>query len=216
MSPKFTKTLLDLASPEERVAKAAQLEKFFGGRLGIVPTPTKRQALIRLINQIREDDPTAFNGNYAPDVTEEQLVEYLTSGRMLVPNTDDIKPEDYNSKFKDTFMPVETAIEKTPIGQKENVASYFTGLNEGVERTYAGRTFTEQQDLKMGQDQTVAMQETQPEAPAPEPSAPVQIGKPAATQTAQTEMPQIQYENVFPNDPLGELIAKRNQLRRNV
>jgi hypothetical protein len=216
MSPKFTKTLLDLASPEERVAKAAQLDKFFGGKLGIVPTPKKRQALIRLINQIREDDPAAFNGDYAPDVTEEQLVEYLTSGRMLVPNTDDIKPEDYNSKFKDTFMPVETAIEKTPIGQKENVASYFTGLNEGVERTYAGRTFTEQQDLKMGQDQTVAMQETQPEAPAPEPSAPVQIGKPAATQTAQTEMPQIQYENVFPNDPLGELIAKRNQLRRNV
>ena len=32
----------------------------------------------------------------------------------------------------------------------------------------------------------------------------------------ETEMPQIQYENVFPNDPLGELIAKRNQLRRNV
>ena len=216
MSPKFTKTLLDLASPEERVAKAAQLDKFFGGRLGIVPTPKKRQALIRLINQIREDDPTAFNGNYAPDVTEEQLVEYLTSGRMLVPNTDNIKPEDFNSKFRDTFMPVETAIEKTNIEQKENVASYFTGLNDGIERTYAGRTRAEQQDLKMGEEETTAIQETQPETPTPEPRAPVQIGDPAATQMAQSEPAQIEYENIFPNDPLGELIAKRNQLRRNV
>lgn len=221
MNPKFAKSILELMSPEERVAKAAKLDKFFGSNLG-VPTPKKRQALIRLINQIAEDDPTAFKGEYAPNVTEEQLIEYLTSSRIMVPNTDEVKPSDLNSKIRETFLPNSTAYAKAPPEEKINLEGYFNGIADGVERTYANRTKLEQQDFVeaqrtgrpiIGEAPVIgtAPVEEQSAAPVNVADAPVQIGN-EQPQTTQTETPQIAYQNIFPNDPLGALIERRNQM----
>ena len=153
-----------------------------------------------------------------PDVTEEMVINYLTSGKMIVPNTDNVKPSDINSKYKESFMPKTTAFEKAPIEEKNNLAGLHQGIKDGVERTYANRTLLEQQEVNAAKENGEVIPEQIAEAPE---ANPVQIGSnepqavvpQAQTQAKPPEIPTLNYQSIFPNDPLGEMIAKRNELR---
>ena len=218
MSPRVATDLLEVLTPAQKIEKAGLKNKLglpFGLNLGFT-TPKKRDALIRLTNQISNDDPTAFEGKYVPEVTEEMLINYLTSGKMIVPNTNNVKPSDINSKYRESFMPKTTTFQKAPIEEKNNLAGLHQGIKDGVERTYANRTLSEQQDVNAAKERGEVIPEQVTETPE---FNPVQIGNnepqviaPQA-QTSAAEIPTINYQSIFPNDPLGEMIAKRNELR---
>jgi ribosomal protein L35AE/L33A len=181
-------------------------------------TPKKRQALISLVNQISNDDPTAFEGKYVPEVTEEMVINYLTSGKTIVPNTDNVKPSDINSKYRESFMPKTTAFEKAPVEEKNNLTGLHQGIRDGVERTYANRTLIEQQDVRAAEERGEVISEQVAEAPKVNSvqignNEPQTIAPQAQAQTRPPEVPTLNYQSIFPNDPLGEMIAKRNELR---
>ena len=218
MSPTVARNLLEVLTPAQKAAVAANKNKMnipFGITFGMT-TPKKRQALISLVNQISNDDPTAFEGKYVPEVTEEMVINYLNSGKMIVPNTNNIKPSDINSKFKDSFLPKTTTFEKAPVEEKNNLAGLDQGIRDGVERTYANRTLVEQQDVRAAEERGEAAPQQVTETPDFDP---VQLGSgepqtiSPQVQTSMPEVPTMDYTSIFPNDPLGEMIAKRNELR---
>ena len=218
MSPKVASNLLEVLTPDQKAAKIANKNKMsipFGITFGL-NTPKKRQALVSLVNQLSNDDPTAFEGKYVPEVTEEMVINYLTSGKIIVPNTDNVKPSDINSKYRESFMPKTTSFQKAPIEEKNNLAGLHQGIKDGVERTYANRTLSEQQEVNAAKENGEVIPEQVAEAPE---ANPVQIGnnEPQAVapqaQARPPEIPTLNYQSIFPNDPLGEMIAKRNELR---
>ena len=223
MSPRIASDLLEVLTPLQKIEKAGLKNKIglpFGLNFGLT-TPKKRDALVRLTNQLSNDDPTAFEGKYVPEVTEEMLINYLTSGKMIVPNTDEVKPSDINSSFRESFMPKASAFEKAPIEEKNNLAGLHQGIKDGVERTYANRTLLEQQDVNAAKERGEVVPEQVAEAPVFDPT---QLGntetQPVGTQGQAPvnvpQPPQISYQSVFPNDPLGQMIEERNKLRKGI
>lgn len=220
MSPKIASSLLEVLTPAQKAAAIANKNKMnipFGITFGMT-TPKKRQALISLVNQISNDDPTAFEGKYVPEVTEEMVINYLTSGKMIVPNTDNVKPSDINSKYRESFMPKTTAFQKAPIEEKNNLAGLHQGIKDGVERTYANRSLLEQQEVNAAKERGEVIPEQVAETSEINPvqignNEPQTIAPQAQAQTRPPEVPTLNYQSIFPNDPLGEMIARRNELR---
>tara|TARA_R100000234_G_scaffold109828_2_gene81891 strand:+ start:14067 stop:17372 length:3306 start_codon:yes stop_codon:yes gene_type:complete len=209
MSPRFARHLLNVMSPVERIKEARNMDKFFGGRLFGLPTPERSRSFVRLINQISEEDPTAFDGKFVPEITEEQVIEYLLNGPASIPDTSNFTPKDINPKYRESFMPKTVAFENASPEDKLALDSYFTGIDDGIERTYANRTQLEQETVKAAEMDGVAIPPTDvQEEPVAQAEAQTE---PQMAQAMPQQQNQIQYENIFPNDPLGAMIAKNKQ-----
>lgn len=216
MSPRFARHLLDLMSPTERIAKAANMDKFFGGRLFGLPTPERSRSFVRLINQISEEDPTAFDGKFVPEITEEQVIEYLLNGPASIPNTSKIRPEDITPRFRESFLPKTTAYNQATPEDKLILDSYFSSINNGIERTYADRTQLEQEVVKATEEDGI--QTSPPQMTQEQPVAQTTLDQSQMAQAMPQPQPQpenqMQYENIFPNDPLGAMIARNKRTNR--
>ena len=237
MNPKHVKHALDIWTPAERAARIGTKDqlfdgalektakKYFGSSFGI-STPRQEKALISLVNQLVNDDPTAFEGKYAPNITDEMLINYLNKFQAQIPRTDNLDPSDFSEGFGESFMPQTTTYAKAPPEMKQAIDASNLGIADGIERIYANRTLPEQQAVRASREAGQPMPEENigeiPDLTAPVETAQqgipsVQIGdsqqqNQQQNQQQTAEPAQIEYENIFPNDALGEMIAKRNQM----
>ena len=235
MNPRNVKHALDIWTPAERAANIGAKDQFFDGALAKtakkyfgsdfgISTPRQEKALISLVNQLINDDPTAFEGKYAPNITDEMLINYLNNFQAQIPRTDNLDPSDFAKGFGESFMPETTAYAKAPPEMKQAIDASNLGIADGIERIYANRTLPEQQEVRAARESGQPMPEENmgeiPDLNAPVETAqqniqPVQIGNPQQQNQQQTAEPaQISYESMFPNDALGEMIAKRNEMAK--
>lgn len=225
-NPKSVKKALDLYTPAERAARVGTKEQFFGSKFG-VGTPRQEKALISLVNQLVNEDPTAFEGKYAPNITDEMLIEYLNKFQAQIPRTDNLDPSDFAEGYGESFMPNTVAYAKATPEMKQAIEAMNLGVVDGVERFYTNRTLPEQQSVRAARESGQPVPEdtigeipdlTAPVETAQQERQPVQIGDAPEQQNQQNqgiqEPTQIAYENIFPNDALGAMIEKRNQMAK--
>ena len=96
--------------------------------------------------------------------------------------------------------------------------SYFSSIDNGIERTYADRTQLEQEVVKAAEEDGI--QTSPPQMTQEQPVAQTTLDQSQMAQAMPQPQPQpqpenqMQYENIFPNDPLGAMIARNKRTNR--
>lgn len=210
--PKYARALLDLYTPEERLAKLGKgsVKDFpFIDPLqpaGKYLSPPKRRALGILFNYFADDeeekvDPLKLNA--------EQITTYLQSKMTKIPdttfNTDLLPPNLKKRMFPEVYLYENSSFEdKKKYDEITKGAIQALATNDAIED--ADNEVAAQSMVNL--DEMVRQPQTQqmPEATMQQPPA-------ANMSSLQTTNP-LTYQALFPNDPTGQMLTQRGQNAR--
>ncbi len=200
-NPDFAKRLLDAYTTEERLARA--------GKFKLLPEKirAKRKLIAQILNATLEEDKD--KPRIDPDkVTDEEIMEVIQNMGTPVPDTRvkvDMLPEDQQQKLFPEYV-----IYKNAKGRdKQFYDQYLTGIETSTAEI--------KQDDKDGQISSFDLLNlVKPTEEEEQPEQPMQAQQPAIQSTQQpTGLENIfssaDYGNLFPDDPMGEMIAQRRE-----
>jgi len=185
-NPKSLKFLLDVYSDYERMEK-----------LGKRATPQNvPKSVFKLLNWAKQEDKDFPNVD-PKKIDFEEVTDYLLNKNILIPelgfSVDAISPQ-----FRDRFYPELKVIDRGTEAEAAGGVNFLEGSNVGVNQA----------------NQTVNFVPPAPNNVAvPSKQAPMQAMQPAyKTMVPQAYQPQYTpqaFQNLFPNDPLGQAIANQ-------
>ena len=200
-NPDFAKRLLDAYTTEERLARA--------GKFKLLPEKirAKRKLIAQILNATLEEDKD--KPRIDPDkVTDEEIMEVIQNMGTPVPDTRvkvDMLPEDQQQKLFPEYV-----IYKNAKGRdKQFYDQYLAGIETSTAEI--------KQDDKDGQISSFDLLNlVKPTEEEEQPEQPMQAQQPAIQSTQQpTGLENIfssaDYGNLFPDDPMGEMIAQRRE-----
>jgi len=223
--PKLATKLLDAYLPEELIAK-----KFKTDALGRPTTfkataaeglPSKRRALGAIINLINDETQDSLQINL-DKLSDQEIQEKQLEIRDAIMNAPTVLPDDtFSPEFlpddeRQRLYPEYEAFANASNEDKTAYLQYIEGLRKGKLRAdiaMEAEDITEDEMLMAIQG--TPRQEDRPVAPEPvqeqfTPTAPVQL-QTGNNQINQAGLNLDQFASLFPDDPMGQLIADRRK-----
>lgn len=165
--------------------------------------PPKRAALADVFNYITGDDPDApiIDPN---DINDEQIIEYLQKNPVITRGPTKRGVFDtMNEEIKERFNPDLTKLKQLSEKELEDIQTYTNGVKVADVKTDIMDRSTQLPEGQQLPQETQQFIEQQPEITIPEGT------KAGAAQIAANipQSTQMVYDAIFPNDPLGSMIA---------
>ena len=209
--PKLASKLLDAYTPEELIERKFKTDK--KGKLKFKALtkeglPAKRRVLGAIINYMNEetDDSLQIDVN---KISPEEITRKMLEAPTVLPDTDfdlDVLDEEMLVKAHPEYV----AFRDSSQEQKINKMQFIEGVTKGMARADLALQADDITDDEMLaqflHEQPEEKQEAVQQQQAPLPTLPPQ----ASTQQP-TMMPNINYGMLFPDDPMGQLIADRRK-----
>lgn len=203
MKPEYAAKLLDAYTTEERLAKA--------GKFKLLPDKirAKRKLIAQILNAVDEENQDKAQID-VDKISDEEITDTIQRMKTYYPDTTvnvDMLPENTQQKLFPEFVIYKNAKGR----EKEFYDQFITGLNEGT--TEIARDDTDGEIPTMDILNFVKPQEVEEQ-----PEQPMQPQQPAfainQTPTMDTMLSGLEFGNLFPDDPMGQMIAQRREKRR--
>jgi hypothetical protein len=201
--PKYAAQLLDAYTTEERLAKA--------GKFKLLPDKirAKRKLIAQIINAADEENKDKAQID-VDKITDEEITDTIQKMKGYFPNTT-VNLEMLPKEMQEKMFP-EYVIYKNAKGRdKEFYDQFLAGLQAGtteISNDDVDGEITPSELLSLVDVEKEKEEEQQLQPPAPQPAFAVNQAP-----TLDTSLTGVEFGTLFPDDPMGQMIAERRQKR---